>query len=111
MIMRLFRCWQVEVPKLQSWNMDDISSHLESGTFFNHGGHRTCSILSGEARMVQRRTYNVSAFCCRIHSTSLILSKVPTGENRELQNVLRYPTFFEQIFVASQASSVAVKHD
>jgi hypothetical protein len=85
----LFRCLQVKVSKLQSWNMHDISGNLEGGTFFNHGSHRTCSVLSGiEARMLQRHTYNVSAFCCHIYSPSLILSKVPTGENRELQNAL-----------------------
>jgi len=52
--------------------------------------------------MLQRRTYNVSAFCSRIYSPSLILSKALTGENREFQNALRYPTYPEQIFVASQ---------
>jgi len=108
----LFRCLQVKVSRLQSWDMNDVSSNLENGAFFSHESHRTCSILSGiEARMAERRTYNVTAFCCRICGPSLILSKVPTGENRELQNALRYPTYFQQIFVASQAESVAVKHD
>ena len=46
----LFRCLQVKVLKLQSWNMDDISVNLESGTFFDHGSHHTCSILSGIGR-------------------------------------------------------------
>ena len=52
--------------------------------------------------MLQRRTYNVSAFCSRIYSPSLILSKASTGENMELQNTVRCPTYLEQIFVASQ---------
>ena len=108
----LFRCLQVKVSKLQSWTVDDVRCNLENGTFFDHGSNRTCSILSGiEARMAQRRTYHVSAFCCRIYGPSLILPKVPTGENRELENALHYPTYFEQIFVASQAPSVAVKND
>ena len=52
--------------------------------------------------MLQRRTYNVSAFCSRVDIPSLILSKAPTGENRGLQNALRYSSYLEQIFVANQ---------
>jgi hypothetical protein len=56
-------------------------------------------------------TSHLPCECFLLSHSSLILPKVPSDENRELENALHYPTYFEQIFVASQAPSVAVKND
>ena len=51
--------------------------------------------------------YRIDLEQCHIRALPVIdalgesFSKVPTGENRELQNAFRYPTYFEQIFMAS----------